>query len=86
MLQKPFVKKKSISFWLDVSIEELIKRLKKNNQRPLLYKKNISETVKKIYFDRKKFYNEADYRIKCNYLKPDEIVNKILNLYEKSGN
>ena len=76
----------SISFWLDVSIEELIKRLKKNNQRPLLYKKNISETVKKIYFDRKKFYNEADYRIKCNYLKPDEIVNKILKLYEKSGN
>ena len=69
-------KKFSISFWLDVPIEELIKRLKKSKQRPLLYKKNINETVKKIYFERKKIYNEADYRIKCNSLKLEEIVIK----------
>ena len=79
-------KKLSVSFWLDVPINELIKRLKKNKKRPLLFKKNIEETVKKIYFDRKKIYNEADFRIKCNSLKSDEIVEKILNLYEKSGN
>ena len=79
-------KKLSISFWLDLPIDELIKRLKKNRQRPLLFKKNITETVKKIYFDRKKIYNEADYRIKCNSLKSEEIVDKILDLYEKSGN
>ena len=79
-------KKLTTSFWLDVSIDELIKRLKKNKQRPLLFKKNMSETVKKIYFDRKKIYNEADYKIKCNFLKSEEIVNKILYLYEKSGN
>ena len=76
----------SISFWLDVPIYELTKRLKKSRQRPLLFKKNIDETVKKIYFDRKKIYNEADYRIKCNSLKLEEIVNKILGIYEKSGN
>ena len=46
----------------------------------------MAETVKKIYFDRKKIYNEADYRIKCNSLKSNEIVNKILGIYEKSGN
>tara|TARA_B100002051_G_C16365434_1_gene453168 strand:- start:79 stop:594 length:516 start_codon:yes stop_codon:yes gene_type:complete len=79
-------KKLSVSFWLDVSIDELIKRLKKNRRRPLLNKKNVGETVKKIYFDRKKIYNEADYRIKCNSLKSEEIVNTILNLYEKSRN
>ena len=79
-------KKMSVSFWLDVPVAELIKRLKKNSQRPLLKKGNIDETVKKIYFDRKKIYNEADYRIKCNSLKTDEIVKKILDLYEKSGN
>ena len=66
--------------------EELIKRLKKNRKRPLLSQKNISETVKKIYYDRKKIYNEADYRIKCNSLSLNKIVDKILNLYEKSGN
>ena len=33
------VKKMSVSFWLDVPVEELIKRLKKGRHRPLLYKK-----------------------------------------------
>ena len=79
-------KKLSVSFWLDVPINELIKRLKKNKKRPLLFKKNIEETVKKIYFDRKKIYNEADYRIKCESLRSEEIARKILNLYAKSGN
>ena len=79
-------KKFSISFWLDVSIDELIKRLKKSNKRPLLFKKNISETVKKIYFERKKIYNEANYRIKCNSLKAEDIAKKVLSIYEKPGN
>ena len=50
----------------------------------MLFKKNIAEAAKKIYFNRKKIYNEADFRIKCNSLKPNEIVSKILDLYEKS--
>ena len=76
-------KKKSVSFWLDLPIDELIKRLKKNSRRPLLFKKNIAETAKKIYFNRKKIYNEADHRIKCNLLGSEEIASKILDLYEK---
>jgi len=79
-------KKYSTSFWIDVPIYNLIRRLEKSRQRPLLYKKNMAETVKKIYFDRKKIYNEADYRIKCNSLKPNEVVSKIISIYEKSGN
>ena len=79
-------KKTSITFWLDVNIDELVKRLNKSQKRPLLYKKNIGDTIKKIYFERKKIYNEADYRIKCSFLTSNEIVNKILKLYEKSGN
>ena len=79
-------KKYSISFWLDVPLEELIRRLKKNNKRPLIFlKKNSNEEIKKIYFKRKKFYNEADFRIRCKSLKSNEIADKILSLYEKSG-
>ena len=78
-------KKLSTSFWLDLQIDDLIKRLKKNRQRPLLYNKNIAETAKKIYFDRKKIYNEADYKIKCHSLNSKQIVEKILINYEKSG-
>ena len=79
-------KKLSTSFWLDVPIDALIKRLKKNNKRPLLLEKNINAEVKKIYFNRKKIYNESDYRIKCDSLRSEEIAKKILNLYEKTGN
>ncbi len=80
------VKKKSMSFWLDVDIDELVKRLKRTKKRPLLYKKNIDDTVRKIYLERKKTYNEADYRIKCVSSKSGEIVDKILKLYENAGN
>ena len=79
-------KKLSISFWLDVPVDELIKRLKKSRQRPLLFNKNVTETIKKIYFERKRIYNESDFRIKCNSLTSKEIVNKIITLYENSGN
>jgi shikimate kinase len=79
-------KGKSISFWLDVDIVKLIERLKRSKKRPLLYKKNISDTVKKIYIEREKIYSKADYRIKCSSLKTKEIVDKILKLYENAGN
>ena len=80
------VKSTSVSFWLDVDVAVLIKRLKKTKKRPLLYNKNLNVTVNKIYLERKKTYSEADFRIKCNFLGPDKIVDKILKLYEKSGN
>ena len=79
-------KKRSITFWLDINIDLLLKRLVKNKKRPLIYKKHINKTVKKIYLERKKIYDEADYRIKCSFLTPNEIADKILKLYEKSGN
>ena len=79
-------KDKSVSFWLDVDIAKLVERLKRSKRRPLLYKKNISDTLKKIYIEREKIYSKADYRIKCSSLKTKEIVDKILKLYENAGN
>ena len=78
------MKNSAVSFWLDTDVNELIKRLKKTKKRPLLYKKNLNVMVNKIYLERKKTYNEADYRIKCNFLRADIIVDKILKIYEKS--
>ena len=80
------VKKKSISFWLDVNADELIKRLKRSKKRPLLHKKNLNDTIKKMYLERKKIYNEADYRVKCSSSKSHEIVDRILKLYDNSRN
>ena len=83
---RALVKKTSVSFWLDINTEDLVNRLKQSKKRPLLYKKNISDTIKKMYLDRKKIYSEANYRIKCTLLKPKEITDKILKLYGYSGN
>ena len=75
-------RKNSISFWLDVEIDELTKRLKRTRKRPLLLKKNINATIREIFFKRKKFYKEADFKIKCDSLKSKEIVKKILDAYD----
>ena len=77
-------KKICLSFWLDLSTDEIINRLKKSKKRPLLFKKNLVETINKIYLERKRTYNEADFRVRCNFLKPEEIVDKIILFYEKS--
>ena len=76
----------SISFWLDVSLQSLLIRLKNVKKRPLLDKDNLKESIYKIYSERKKIYNKSDFRIKCDFLTSNEIVDKILKLYEKSGN
>ena len=69
---------------MDVEINVLLKRLRNTKKRPLLFKKNIRDTVNKIYLERKKTYSEADYRIRCSYLKPELIINKMLKLYENT--
>ena len=83
---RKYAKKRTVSFWLDLNIDELVKRLKRSKKRPLLHKKDIGETIKKIYLEREKIYNEADFKVKCNSLKSNEVVEKILKLYECSGN
>ncbi len=80
------VKNSAVSFWLDVNVDELVRRLKRTRKRPLLLGKSLNETINKIYLERKKTYNEADFRIRCSFLSPDKIVNKIYSLYESSKN
>ena len=80
------IKRLSTSFWLDIPTHVLAKRLKNSNQRPLLYNKNISDVLKKIYFERKKIYNEADFKIKCSSLKPSEMAKPICEfIHENIG-
>ncbi len=81
---RQYSRKYSISFWLDVPIEILLKRLKKSKNRPLLDRKKTNVSIKQIYFNRKKFYNESDHRIYCKSLTLKQVIEKILNTYEKS--
>ena len=80
------IKDSCISFWLDLRVETLLNRLKNVTKRPLLHKNQLEESINKIYLERKKIYNESNFRIKCNSMDKDEIVYKIIELYESSRN
>ena len=69
------------SFWLDLDIDLLEKRLVNSRKRPLLNNKNFKKTLEKIYKERRITYAAANYRIKCNKLSKNLITDKIIKLY-----
>ena len=73
----------SLSIWLDLNLKTLNKRIKWNKKRPLLDKENSSKIIKKLFAERKDVYELADYKINCNRLTRNDIINKIISIYEK---
>ena len=60
------IKSSCLSFWLDLKVESLLSRLKNVKKRPLLDQDKLEKSINKIYSERKKIYNESNFRIKCN--------------------
>ena len=80
------VNNSSISFWLDLNLNSLLNRLKNTKKRPLLNQDNLEKTINKIYTERKKIYNKSNFKIICDSMNANEIVNKIIKLYDNSAN
>ena len=80
------IKSACVSFWLDLNIESLLIRLKNDKKRPLLNQDKLEQSINKIYSERKEIYNESNFRIKCDSMNENEIINNIINLYENTGN
>jgi len=79
------VLKDCISFWLNLDITRLMKRIYLIKKRPLLNNNNNREsTLKEIYYQRKKIYNLANYKIDCNKKDKDLIVGEIIKIYESN--
>ncbi len=76
------VLKNSISFWLDINVENLIKRKIIVKKRPLLSGNNFKKTLTEIYTNRKSVYDLADFRIDCNKFTKEQVVKKIFDIYE----
>ena len=70
---RTMISKYSFSIYLKVDINNLIKRLKYSNKRPLLIGKNKKKILEEIYEKRKQFYNNADLVIENNLDKYDLI-------------
>ena len=73
----------NVSFWLNWKSTTIIKRIHKSRKRPLAF--DMSENdLKKIIIERSKTYSEANFKINCESLTKNMIVNQIKNLYEKN--
>ena len=75
--------KKTISIWLNVDIKILSKRIKWNQNRPLAKGENIQKKLTELYNERKDIYKLANHKIACDKLSKENIVEKIIALYEK---
>ena len=77
------VLKDTMSIWLDTDIKILSQRVSWNQNRPLLEKEKNYEKLNELYTQRKNNYKLADYKIVCNKLSKEDIVKRIIELYEK---
>ena len=73
--------KNHISFWLNWSNEILLKRIKNSKKRPLAFNSTENELIDLIK-KRSNIYSKALYEIKCDNQTKDQIVNKVLKIYE----
>ena len=72
----------TISFWLDIDIDNLLKRKIIVKKRPLLSNKNLEKTLIEIYNKRKVVYELANFKIDCNKLNKEQIIRKINKIYK----
>ena len=77
------VLKNAISVWLDIDLKILNQRLKWNQKRPLLKKYNNQKKLNELNEQRKNIYQLANHKIVCDKLNKENIVNRIIRLYEK---
>ena len=71
----------NISFWLNWDIKTLVDRIENSVKRPVAYKLSkieIEDLIKK----RSIIYSKAMYKIDCENLTKNEIVKKIIKIYE----
>ena len=75
------VLKDNLSFWLNWNDEILLNRIKNSKKRPLAFNSSDNELIDLIK-KRSNVYSKALYEIRCDNLSKNQIVKKILEIYE----
>ena len=73
--------KNHLSFWLNWNSKTLIQRVKNNAKRPIALKSSTNELIDLIK-KRSEVYSKSKYKINCEQLSKNEIVSKIIDIYE----
>ena len=73
----------NLSFWLNWSDRILLNRIKNSKKRPLVINSTENKLIELIK-KRSSTYSKALYEIKCDNLTKNEIVDKIIKIYESN--
>ena len=77
------VLKNHLSFWLNLNNKVLLDRIKNSKKRPLAINLSDNEIINLIQ-KRTHIYAKALFEIKCDNLSKNEVVNKIIKIYESN--
>ena len=80
---KKEVLKNHISFWLNWNKSILLERIKNSKKRPLAINSSDTQIIDLIQ-KRSNIYEKALFEIKCDNLTKNEVVNKIIKIYESN--
>ena len=78
---RKIVLEKHISFWLNNNNQVLLGRIKNSKKRPLVLNASDDELID-LMNKRSYSYSKALFEIKCDNLNKNDIVKKILKIYE----
>ncbi|RPG94658.1 MAG: shikimate kinase [Candidatus Pelagibacter sp. TMED286] len=70
-----------LSFWLKWDSNTLLRRIKNTPKRPIAFNAKSSDLLDLIK-KRSNIYSKALYKINCNDLTKNQIIDKIINIYE----
>jgi shikimate kinase len=70
-----------VSFWLNWDIQTLVDRIKYSKKRPIAFNASSNELTELIK-KRSIVYSKAMYKINCDNLTKNKIVDEILRIYE----
>lgn len=74
------LKEKSIVIYIEADVQTLYKRVKNNNERPLLNVDNIQEKITTLLKEREEQYKQAHYKIQTTNKEPSKIKNEIIGI------
>jgi len=69
------------SFWLSWDSKILLKKIINSKKRPIAFNSTNKEIIS-LMKKRSQIYSEAKFKINCNKLTKNEIVKKVINIYE----
>ncbi len=80
------LKEKALTIWLYASVDEILKRIGRKNNRPLLNKKNKREVLEELAKKRYPVYAKADLKFNTGEANNETLVRKIIQKINESKN